>query len=112
MFAPISRLQRNKSGTNRRCINARRKSASASAKFKAQGGYLCIDKSTPREWRAEFGGKMVFARFLWQAEENAMKKRRELEGGTRKASGNREVVGTKVFASDGNFTNCVLMRHD
>ncbi|CAL1687128.1 unnamed protein product [Lasius platythorax] len=70
---------------NRRCINARRKSASA--KFKAQGGYLCIDKSTSREWRAEFGGKMVFARFLWQAEESAMKKRREPEAAQEKRPG-------------------------
>lgn len=102
VFAPISGLQRNKPGTNRRCINARRKSATA--KFKALGEYLCIDKSTPAEWRTEFGGEMVLARFLWGAEKKAPRKSAANRERRRKASRNREVVDGKVFANDENFT--------
>lgn len=34
-----------------------------------------IDKSIPGEWRSEFDGKMVFVRFLRDAEESTVKKR-------------------------------------
>lgn len=97
VFAPISSLQRNKPGTNRRCINARRKSATA--KFKALGGYLCIDKSTPAEWRTEFGGEMVLARFLWEAVcgKKASRKNAVNWERRRKASRNCKVVGGKSF---------------
>lgn len=108
VFAPISGLQRNKPGTNRRCINARRKSATA--KFKALGEYLCIDKSTPAEWRTEFGGEMVLARFLREAE-----RRKRREKASRTGNGARKSVREsrgKVFANDENFTNWILMRHD
>lgn len=83
---------------------------SASAKFKAQGGYLCIDKSTPREWHGE--RSLVAKWFSVASRRKRYEKAPRTRSGTREASGNREVVGAKVFASDENFTNCVLMGHD
>lgn len=83
---------------------------SASAKFKAQGGYLCIDKSTPREWHGE--RSLVAKWFPVASRRKRYEKAPRTRSGTREASGNREVVGAKVFASDENFTNCVLMGHD
>lgn len=105
MFAPISREQRNKSGgTNRRCINAPRKSASA--KFKTPAGrYLCIGKSINAGGSAAKWFSRVFL------EENAVKKRRPQTAEATPAE-NREIVGAQVFTADRNFANGLLMRCD
>lgn len=56
---------------------------------------------------------MVLARFLWRSlEKKAPRKSATNREWRRKATRNREIVDGKVFASDENFTNCILMRYD